>query len=390
MKIIWIAAECSYPVNTGSRVVTWNRIKYLSKNNDIHLYSIVDSSDEFQYKKNLGDICKSVHLYTREKNFSTLIKSFVYPFPAVSRWTKQMKLDLAAHCKQEEIDVIVVDFPQMMGIVPAGQKIVLNQHNIEYQSLASIASSIRNPVKRLIFKVVAWQMQRYEAKLYRSSNISLQTFVSIDDKIFFDKRFPESNTFLSPIGTECKRAQEAPINEYNVVFVAKMSYTPNAIGALWLTKSVWPLIKKEVPEAKLYLVGKDPSQELKDIACTDRSIVVTGTVNSVDSYYNLANVIVVPIMNGGGVKVKLIESLGKGKIVVTTTKGIEGTDFKPNEHVLTADNAPNFANHCINVLKSTKNYQCMGSRAYEKVQRDYSWDFIVSRLNNHLKDICKQ
>lgn len=386
MKIIWIAAECSYPVNTGSRVVTWNRIKYLSKNNDIHLYSIVDSSDEFQYKKNLGDICKSVHLYTREKKFSTLIKSFVYPFPAVSRWTKQMKLDLATHCKQEKIDVIVVDFPQMMGIVPAGQKIVLNQHNIEYQSLASIASSVRNPVKRLIFKVVAWQMQRYEAKLYRSSNISLQTFVSIDDKIFFDKRFPESNTFLSPIGTECKRAQEAPINEYNVVFVAKMSYTPNAIGALWLTKSVWPLIKKEVPEAKLYLVGKDPSEELKDIANIDNDIIVTGTVDSVENYYNLANVIVVPIMSGGGVKVKLIESLGKGKVVVTTSKGLEGTEFEPEKHVLCANDAFSFANKCIQVLLAPKNTAHIASEAYAKINQDYSWDIIMTHYEQVIRE----
>ena len=65
-KLIWIAAECPFPPNSGGRLVTWNRLKVLSQKFDIYLYCAIDSSEDISYKKDLGEICNSVFFLRTE------------------------------------------------------------------------------------------------------------------------------------------------------------------------------------------------------------------------------------------------------------------------------------------------------------------------------------
>ena len=90
---MWITPECPYPPNTGGRVAIWKRIEYLSRTNNIYLYSICDSKDEFIQVESMLKFCKSVKLYTRNTKITSLLRSVVNPYPATSRWNKQLKID---------------------------------------------------------------------------------------------------------------------------------------------------------------------------------------------------------------------------------------------------------------------------------------------------------
>ena len=382
--------ECPYPANTGGRVVEWNRVKELGKKNDIYLFVIIDDESECKFKDEVGQYCKEVRFYVRHKTINLLLKSFIIPYPAVSRWNKEMKSDIDRCFADIKPDIVMVEFPQMMGNlsknIKENAKIVLNQHNIEHLSMLSIAIHCDNRLRREIYKIVSKQLKNYEKREYRKVPVSLYTFVSESDKAYFEKEYGLHNTLLVPIGAKVQDIKSA-VHSQSISFIAKMSYEPNETGAIWFVENVWDIVINRFPEAELFLVGKDPSDKLKECCKQHKRITVTGTVDSVEPYYEQSVAVIVPILSGGGVKVKLLEGLGHGKIVVTTNKGIEGTGFIGGRHVLATDSAEKFADLCCSVLDDPEQFDQIRNEANELMKEKYSWAGILSNFENRLRNL---
>lgn len=391
MKLIWITPECPYPANTGGRSGVWNRIKNMANNNEIYLFCIAEDKD-YIYKEDIDTVCKSVNFYKRQKSFLTYLKSLSSPYPAVSRWNKKLKNDVTKCYLQIKPDYIIVDFPQMIGNIDKeillSHKVVLCQHNIEFMTLKNIATGLKFSIKKLLYYIVSKQLENYENKLYKDYDFKLITFVSMNDKKFFEEKYNNYNTLLVPVGATIK--EEVSNKGKDIIFVAKMSYPPNENAAIWFLKNVWNSIYEKHPKTHFYIVGKDPSQKLIDYANTFKNVIVTGTIDSVDKYYDLARIVVVPLFNGGGVKVKLLEALGYGKLVITTSKGIEGTDFINNTHLLVADTELEFIKKCNDVLDNYDQYKEILINAKKKMISEYSWEKVVRDFENKLIDMEKE
>lgn len=392
MKIIWLMPECPYPANTGGRVGVWNRIKVLGKSNDIYLFIIADSPSEINYKTEIEHFCQEVRFYVRHISLNTLFKSMFYPYPAVSRWNKNMKNDIETCYKRVTPDLVMVEYPQMLGNLPdtviKNAKIILNQHNIEHLSMASIANHTDNIFRRIIYKIAARQLKHYEQIQYKNLPISVYTFVSEIDKKYFENNYGIQNTLLVPAGADVQELKPA-VHSKIISFIAKMSYEPNETGAIWFIENVWNRVTSKIPDAELFLVGKDPSEKLIKWSRKYAGITITGTVDSVEPYYEKSAVIIVPILSGGGVKVKLLEGLGYGKIVITTNKGIEGMKFISGQHVLAADSPNEFADLCVSAMNHPEQYDMIRTKANSLMKEQYSWTGIMNKFEKQLREMCE-
>ena len=108
----------------------------------------------------------------------------------------------------------------------------------------------------------------------------------------------------------------------SLAFVANFGYEPNVDAARYLCRSILPWIVRAVPDVTLWLVGNAPPQAVRKLA-SDR-VIVTGRVPEVEPYIEAADVIVCSLRIGGGVKVKVLEALARGKAIVTTSVGTQG------------------------------------------------------------------
>lgn len=392
MKLFWITPECPYPDNTGGRVGIWKRIVNMSRENDIYLYSIDNDKLSYKNKKEMLKFCKNVEVYPKNSKITSLFRAIIYPFPVAVRKNGDLKKKLEMDYKNINPDLIIVDSPQMISVLPHliwnEKKIVLNEHNMEYKLFASLSKEEKG-INKLIYYITSKQMRFYENKIYKKDNILLYTFVSIDEKKFFEEKYKLNKTLLVPVGAKIDIDSEIKENNHIMVFVGKMSYPPNEKAALWLINKVFPIIKRNVKDAQLYLVGKDPQKILYDATKNSEDIIITGTVDSVKEYYDKCNVAVVPIMSGAGVNVKLLEALGNGKLVVSTSKGIEGSEFRDGRHLRVEDTEDGFANACIDLLlnpNSQENIE-MKNRASLMMNEKYSWEGIVGEFEKVLKKL---
>lgn len=394
MKLICLTFEMLLPANSGGRIYSYMKLKTLAKNHQIYLYSVIDSDEEKSYKDELLKDFVEVHLYNRnDHKILSLFKSLKYPFPYASRIDPRIRKDIDKRFSKGDIDYVLVDMPQVLGNISerifSSGHVVVNQQNIEHMALANIACGLSSPIKKIIYRIEAWRLKRLEYQLYHDKPILLHTFVSNEDKAFFENEHQLFNTSLLAIGSNIHEYEEMKYTQ-KIMFFGKMSYPPNAEGAKWFIENVFAKIQAKYTDVHMYVVGKDPSQETKMLQDKYTNVHVTGTVDDVEPYYRNAQFVVVPISHGGGVKVKVMDALGYGKLIVTTEKGIEGTEFKNECQLLVAKDADSFCKLCVNILENPQQYEIIRKYGYEYVKEKYSWNGIIEKFERDLMSISKQ
>ena len=227
-------------------------------------------------------------------------------------------------------------------------------------------------------------MKKFEEKYYKENLINGYTFISEDDEFFFKDMYGEKKVCLIPPGINSIENNYKKLNGYNIVFTGKMDYEPNIQAIKWFYENIFPKIKKDIPEVKFYIVGKNPTTYIKNIASED--VIVTGEVESVTEYLNLANIVVIPLLSGGGVKIKLMEALQNNNIVISTSKGVEGTKFENKRDLFVTDNSQEFSNYCIEILKNPNEYKFLIDNAIEKINKNYLWESIGQKYEEYLKE----
>ena len=103
-----------------------------------------------------------------------------------------------------------------------------------------------------------------------------------------------------------------------------MSWAPNVDGALWFAREILPRIRLRRPNSTVALMGQRPEREIVELAQRDPGIFVTGTVEDVRPWFWGGRVSIVPLRQGGGVRIKILEAMAAGTPVVSTTIGAEG------------------------------------------------------------------
>ena len=136
----------------------------------------------------------------------------------------------------------------------------------------------------------------------------------------------------------------------SILFVGNFLYYPNIDAALYFCKDIFPLILREVPNARLFIVGNSPPPEIQALGAQNKSkVVITGYVYSLYPFYKSAKVVICPLRIGGGIKVKILEAVRAGKAIVSTSVGAQGLNIE-NQLLCISDKVSDFANYVIRFL----------------------------------------
>ena len=103
----------------------------------------------------------------------------------------------------------------------------------------------------------------------------------------------------------------------------------------------------------------------------------------------MITLVVIPLLHGGGVKIKLLEAVGRGKVIVSTSVGIEGTSFIPDEHILVANDSQSFAQKCIKALIDTELTTGLTNRMNQHFAENYQWETIGKAYQAKLEKIAE-
>jgi glycosyltransferase involved in cell wall biosynthesis len=176
---------------------------------------------------------------------------------------------------------------------------------------------------------------------------------------------------------EYENVREEP-EPNTLIFTGSFRYRPNYDAMIWFLKTVFPLIKKRVPEVSLSITGDHGGLALP----ADPHVHLTGFVNDVRPLIARSWVSVAPLQDGGGTRLKILEAMAIGTPVVSTSKGAEGLDARGGEHLLIADTAEDFANCVVSVLEDHALRTQLGQNALQLIRKSYDWAVIMPLFLN--------
>lgn len=169
-------------------------------------------------------------------------------------------------------------------------------------------------------------------------------------------------------------------NVAKLLFVGTISYPPNEDAILYFCERILPHIRNGCRrDIRLTIVGRRPSAKVTALA-EGSSIVVAGDVDSVEPYYDEADLVVVPIRYGGGTRIKILEALSFGRPVVSTSIGAEGLELTGGQDLAIADEEKDFASICIDLLENQDARFRLATSGRERVCSTYERGRIQREL----------
>ncbi len=360
MRILFLTAHLPFPPFSGGRRREFELISRLGKDFEIHLCSITKTWEtDIMYISNLLYCCASVNLF--KAVFNDNKQYAIYPNQIKRHTSEEASSYISFLLKNKPFDVVHVEGYYLMQHLPIKPDIpvLLVEHNIECLlnlqrfRLATIQQD----------KSYYWQEYVYTLKWERTFWKRATKCVTLTTEDESNMRQLESNIDIRTIPNGIdhrKMIDEAASSNIcknfivsakcpSILFVGNFLYEPNIDAALYFSQLIFPLILKDVPNAKLHLVGNAPPPEVSSLTL-NKQIKVSGYVDSLTHFYKDADVVVCPLRIGGGVKVKVLEALNAGKAIVSTSIGAQGLNLSTYPSLTVSDEVADFAEKVVRFL----------------------------------------
>ena len=253
-------------------------------------------------------------------------------------------------------------------------------NHLKWSMLNKQKNSLRQHIaNKCIIK--KWQKAETEA-LSKFAKVGLCS--EIDKKNLAEQQ-PAVNekTYIIPNGFEDVpvkiRSGKIP-GQLRIGFIGILEYRPNLEGLRWFVDKVWPGILEKQPDTTLRVIGKlsDRIHPPKGL-----NIEYTGFVDDVTEEFDSWTAMIVPLLSGGGTRLKILESFARGCPVISTTTGAYGLKTEGN-NIIICDNPSDFGEQIIKLtgdLQKQEQMSCAGRSTFEN---NYTWDIVGDKINEIL------
>ncbi len=186
---------------------------------------------------------------------------------------------------------------------------------------------------------------------------------------------PNIPVYVTPNGVDAEffHPLDLPEQPDTLVFTGAMSFPPNVTAVLHFYQNILPLIRKELPQVRLVVAGRDPSPAIAALA-SDPCVTVTGFVEDIRPYLAQSCVMICPMTSGSGIKNKVLEAMAMGRPVVSTTLGMEALEVTSWRELVVADEPAEFAAALLRLLGDEAARREIGAAGRDLVLRRYTWD----------------
>jgi sugar transferase (PEP-CTERM/EpsH1 system associated) len=391
VNLLFLTPQLPHPPRQGTAIRNWGLIKSLSARHAITLLTFAEKDELITPE--LRAACQQVETVPppRRTRLHRLRDLFLSPLPDLAHrlaspaFTNRLNALLQAN----HLDAMFVEGLELASSLITNYQLpitIFDAHNCEtILQRRAFQTDLRQPRRwpaALYSLLQSRKLARFEAEVCRRANHV--TCVSAEDAAALRALAPSLNPIIVPNGIFLADYTQQPNNLTTqlttLVFTGKMDYRPNIDAVIWFANSIFPLIRRQIPDAEFVIVGQKPTKavwELKSI----KGIVVTGAVEDARTYIGGATVYVAPLRMGGGTRFKLLEALALRRPIVSTTLGAEGFTAQNGRELCLADTAADFAEAVVALLRDPAKRQALGEAGREFVKQ-YDWEALLPGLEN--------
>lgn len=392
MKILNVMPYSPVPPDFGGALREYYLLKSLSSEHNVSVVTYGTDEQFRAFKEEFEDILDNIYMlnppwerkYRRLAQLYTLCtdKSYFYH----NNCSQQMESAVQNILDAGDFDAVHCEF-SVMGNMELGSDVykIMDTHNVEYENFRRMSQKTDSVFRKWFYRREYRKVRSEEVETLNKHDLIFST--SEQDRKIIRQDVPDVPNYVVPNGVDTSfftPSGTTDVEPYSLVFTGMMAYTPNNDGILWFLDEIFPRIREEIPQAKIYIVGKRPTAELKRRA-SDR-VVVTGFVDDVRPYVWKSNVFVVPLRMGSGTRLKVVEALSMKKPVVSTGIGCEGIEVENGKSILINDEPEAFARSVVRLLEERQLRTHLVEHGYELVNKKYDWSVVGNRMLEAYED----
>lgn len=383
---------------SGGQTRWYNIVKYLSKEHEITLFSLIKDESERKFIPELEKYCKKVRVFNRPKSPWTLrniLLSIFSPFPLllIRNFSFKERFAVKKELKNDNYDLIHAEAFYVMPHIPKTSvpSIQVEQtiwHKVYEHHVNSEVPFFLRPFFMLdVLKLKYWEV------FFWKKATRLFT-VSPDDKKIMEKLIPGTTVGVIPNGVDVSYYTEKKARKLTpprVMYgVTNFEWMQNIEAVNTLINDVWPKIHTSYMDAKLWIVGRLIPESIKNLSKQNSDIEVTESIPEARDAYLGASVMVTPIKGSGGTRLKILEAMAAGLPVVSTTIGVSGLNLKDGKEVLVSDTSEGLALATLKLLKDEKLRGKIGRAGQEFVKKNFDWKEIVKLHDPIYKQVTSE
>lgn len=377
MKIALVSFSNPF-VNTsdGGKIDIINRIKSLNNMGIIIDHFSILKKNEKERKTNMVNKNCVVKV---ENKLRYLFSS--YPISVNNRYNHEISKQL----KDGNYDYYILENFNMiryLNDIPKNAKVALRVHNIESLSRRQLAKANCFSIKAFLELVESFKYKKVEKQCLERVDKFL--FISQDEKAYMEnkyKEFKDKYYWIPPI-SECNKCENLETENKFILYYGDLTVSHNITGIKKFLKHVYKRLYDNT-KIQLKIVGKI-SEDDKKYLSKYKGVEIKGYVEDLDALISESVFIIAPIYTGAGVKIKVVHAMGKGKTVITTPKGMEGTGLEKDLNVLSAESYEEYYEYCIAALDNDPKISRVTQNGYEFISKYYSQEYNMKKMKEIL------
>jgi sugar transferase (PEP-CTERM/EpsH1 system associated) len=387
-RVLYLCHRIPYPPNKGDKIRSYNTLRHLSARYDVTLAAFVDDAEDLVHRQALSEYARTIYLR-----------------PIDTR--RVISAGLRAVRRREAVSLAYYHDPKMVSFIREARRsgfaaeigfssavapflrgspspVLLDFADVDSAKWAAYAQAASGP-KAVFYRREARLLARLEAGATRFAD---WTFLCSPEEAQVLRQVPGADGrrvdwFRNGVDLDYFRADAAFQRlgaATDVVFTGAMDYRPNVEAMTYFATNVWPMVRAQIPHARLTIVGARPARPVRDLDGRV-GIRVTGSVPDVRPYLAAAKVVVAPLQIARGIQNKVLEAMAMEVPVVATTAALTGIGAVAGQHVVAADKPMEMAAAVAALINAPERSLELGRAGADFIRRNYRWSDALARLD---------
>ena len=390
MRILFLSQRVPYPPNRGDKITTWRLVQRMRRAHSVEVVAFAHDERDLAAARELAAIGVPTHAVRHRDRWKRLAS---LPLLATR---KPLTLGVYGSRELQRIVDVVAPRSDLAYAYSSSMGAFLEPHRglprvMHFGELDS--DKWRQYAERTGFPMSAVYAREQRTLLEFERRVALSFAENVVctplEQRVFSEQIPGASSMVLRNGVDLERFRPEPQSAEagHMVFTGVMNYYPNADGCVWFVEEILPLVRREVPSARLSIVGAHPSKAVLALARAP-GVTVTGFVPETRDWLARASVAVAPLRIARGIQNKVLEAMAMGLPVVGTTSATQGVEGVAGRDFRLADDAGTFAREVVALLRSPAEARALGGRARAFVERSYDWELVFEPLDRLLERLA--
>ena len=389
MKILVVLPRFPYPLEKGDKLRAYHQIRILSKRHEIYLFCVSHEKVGEEQIEALRPYCREIEIVFPSKivSYKNVLRNYLWAKSLQIGYWDSQKARRAYKAFETKVHPDVI-YNQMVRTMTLVSRSTLPKV-MDFQDALSMNTERRmdNTRAGLWHHILHFEFKMLRSSEYNSFNIfdALTIISEIDSEAIPHKKNGEIKIvpngvdfdYFNPIDCEKK---------YDILFCGNMQYPPNVDAAKFLVEDILPIVKQQIPSAKVLIAGASPKSGVRNLASDD--VTVTGWVDDIRQCYAQSRIFVAPMRIGSGLQNKLLEAMAMQLPCVTTTIANDSLQAENGKEILIGNDAQTIAQHIVTLLQNQEISATMAQDGNNYVRRNFDWDSAVGKLEQILTKVA--